>query len=573
MKSKKLFTEILGKDNHGDTWYILIDETHFKSENNVSFYVFPEENLNKDVRWKALHIMRAFLAIIPPYECVMLDFAHNVYDTSYKTDYVTHIRRPPSILAELFDDDYSAQHNFENRGIGTLLLQRIESWAFSNGIKLIKGSLSRSGLFYSIFGPLAISDNSALIAAQTGLWILDISDIQNPSEIFFFTTGESVRDIEVVDDTAYVANGHAGFLIIDVTNPVAPQKVGHLHSKGFLSSLSLVGDFAFLLNYLSSLWIADVSDPTFPVELGRLAIDGNSLAASDSLAYITIPDSGLAVVDVQDPINPKRIGFCSLLGGVEDVEIAGNYAYVGTSIDGLHIIDISDPRSPIDINRFRDGPVSPLIIGGDYVYAAHNGRMYIIDISVPSQAWVAGSTEAIFYQYPQDITIAENYVTLTVGFPSIKTIDVSTSNEPKIVGYYGNWWGGYCIEASEEYLYWGHGPGGFFILRNDLMTAIAEPANNNIPNSFVMLQNYPNPFNAQTCLEYHIPYTTEVFLAVYNVLGQVVIVLENDLPSAGHYNVIWNGRNKDGLDVASGIYFARLRAGDLTTTKKMVLIR
>ena len=143
MRKKKLFTEILGKDNHGDTWYILIDETYFKSQNNVSFYVFPEENLNKDVRWKALHIMRAFLSIIPPDECVMLDFAHNEYDTGYKENDETFIHRL-TIFNEIFDEKLSAKENWENRGIGTLLLKRIEAWAFSNGIKLIKGSISGS---------------------------------------------------------------------------------------------------------------------------------------------------------------------------------------------------------------------------------------------------------------------------------------------------------------------------------------------------------------------------------------------------------------------------------------------
>lgn len=144
MKSQKVFTEVLGKDNHGDTWYVLIDETYFKSDNDVSFYVFPEVNLNKDVRWKALHIMRAFLCITPPNECIMLDFAHNEYDTSYERDDETCISRPPSIFEELFDEEHSSRDNWENRGIGTLLLKRIESWALSNGIKLIKGSISDS---------------------------------------------------------------------------------------------------------------------------------------------------------------------------------------------------------------------------------------------------------------------------------------------------------------------------------------------------------------------------------------------------------------------------------------------
>jgi hypothetical protein len=431
-----------------------------------------------------------------------------------------------------------------------------------------KGSLGRSGSLYSIFGPLAVCYNSVLIAAKTGLWILDGSDIQNPSETLFFTTGETVQDISVVDDTAYVANGHAGLWIIDVTDPVAPQKVGHLHSKGFVSCISLVGDCAFLLNYLSSLWIVDVSNRNSPAELGRLDIDGNSLAVTDTLAFITIPDSGLAVVDVSDPGNPERIGFCSLLGGVEDVEVSGNYAYVGTSIDGLHIIDISDPRHPLEIDDFRGGAVAPLVIAGNYIYAAYNGRVFILDISVPSQVCVAGSTEALFYQYPQDMTIAENYVSLTVGFPSIKTIDVSSPESPEIVGYYGDWGGGYCIEAAEEYLYWGYGPGGFFILRNDLITEIQDPVSNNTPNSYTLLQNYPNPFNDFTTFQYDIPIECHVNLSVYNIIGQKVATLVNEFQQKGRHKIRLNTKN-----LTSGIYFYKLSAAGNVLFKKMVLIR
>jgi len=94
-----------------------------------------------------------------------------------------------------------------------------------------------------------------------------------------------------------------------------------------------------------------------------------------------------------------------------------------------------------------------------------------------------------------------------------------------------------------------------------------------LPQDYALYPNYPNPFNAQTCIQYQIPKSTRVFLAIYNVLGQRVSVLADDLRPAGRYRVIWDGRNSHGLEVASGIYFTRLQAEELTFTKKMVLIR
>ena len=139
MRNQKTFIEELGNDRLGTSWYVLIDETYYSSENNVSFYVFPEENLDKHVRWEALHIMRAYLSIIPPDSCIMLDFCHNNYDTSYRAPHDSFIHRN-----SLFGDIIDYGENWENRGIGTLLLNRVESWAVSHGIKIILGSLSPS---------------------------------------------------------------------------------------------------------------------------------------------------------------------------------------------------------------------------------------------------------------------------------------------------------------------------------------------------------------------------------------------------------------------------------------------
>lgn len=94
--------------------------------------------------------------------------------------------------------------------------------------------------------------------------------------------------------------------------------------------------------------------------------------------------------------------------------------------------------------------------------------------------------------------------------------------------------------------------------------------------NFALEQNYPNPFNPVTTIRYavsgsQIPLHTT--LTIYNVMGQKVRTLIDEPKSAGNYEVIWDGKDENGQSVASGIYFYRIRAGDFTATKKMVILK
>ena len=95
----------------------------------------------------------------------------------------------------------------------------------------------------------------------------------------------------------------------------------------------------------------------------------------------------------------------------------------------------------------------------------------------------------------------------------------------------------------------------------------------NRPNDYALDQNYPNPFNPTTVVAFSLPEAQSVKLDIFNVNGQLVNTLFDDRLEAGHHQVEWDSRNKSGNPVASGIYFYRVKAGDYTNTKKMVLIR
>lgn len=86
-------------------------------------------------------------------------------------------------------------------------------------------------------------------------------------------------------------------------------------------------------------------------------------------------------------------------------------------------------------------------------------------------------------------------------------------------------------------------------------------------------QNWPNPFNPSTTIRYTIADVSDVQLIIYNVLGQQVLQLVNDIQAPGHYNVVWDGHDALGRQVATGVYVYRLIAGKNVAVKKMTFAK
>jgi len=94
-----------------------------------------------------------------------------------------------------------------------------------------------------------------------------------------------------------------------------------------------------------------------------------------------------------------------------------------------------------------------------------------------------------------------------------------------------------------------------------------------LPQSFSLFQNYPNPFNPVTRIKYALPKDCNVKLTIYNILGRKAVTLVNESQAAGYKIVHWDSRSQSRNEVASGIYFYRLKAGDFVETRKMILLR
>jgi hypothetical protein len=100
-----------------------------------------------------------------------------------------------------------------------------------------------------------------------------------------------------------------------------------------------------------------------------------------------------------------------------------------------------------------------------------------------------------------------------------------------------------------------------------------ESQSTTIPTNFALSQNYPNPFNPQTRIDYQVPQTANVNISVYNIVGQLVVTLVDEVKSPGQYSVSWNATNQNGLQLPSGIYLARMVSNNYSATRKLTLLK
>ncbi|NQT61612.1 MAG: lamin tail domain-containing protein [Candidatus Marinimicrobia bacterium] len=94
-----------------------------------------------------------------------------------------------------------------------------------------------------------------------------------------------------------------------------------------------------------------------------------------------------------------------------------------------------------------------------------------------------------------------------------------------------------------------------------------------LPTEFALHHNYPNPFNPITNIKYDIPENTYVRLSIYNTLGQHVIDLVNEDQAPGFYHLQWNGLNKNGTPVSSGMFIYRLTTPEFSKAEKMTYLK
>jgi len=102
---------------------------------------------------------------------------------------------------------------------------------------------------------------------------------------------------------------------------------------------------------------------------------------------------------------------------------------------------------------------------------------------------------------------------------------------------------------------------------------VEDDINANLPGEFSLGQNYPNPFNSRTIIPYHLPRDARVSLRIYNLLGQEIRRLVEEYQEAGRKTALWDGKDRHGRTVSSGVYIYRLQAEESGISRKLVMLR
>lgn len=234
-----------------------------------------------------------------------------------------------------------------------------------------------------------------------------------------------------------------------------------------------------------------------------------------------------------------------------------NYNFIGTAESAEETIDVFDEFDPISpgnvLNLYFDNleKQCPQKLSSDIKPNSASGNIWTFTVENKL--------------YNQNTTLIWDKIDIPSGY-SCYLIDV-TGNEFMDISTLDS----YTFNTQKNL---------FRILVGDktYIDSKIELIQSQLPKKFTLSQNYPNPFNPTTRIRFDMARSGEVKLQVFNILGQKIATLESGYRETGVYHSEWNGRDDQGIQVASGVYIYRLWVRELggkiiVQNKKLILLK
>jgi flagellar hook capping protein FlgD len=309
-------------------------------------------------------------------------------------------------------------------------------------------------------------------------------------------------------------------------------------------------------NIHSLLNLIDVQN-TLPLTIPAMGVDTITLEFS-SATIGSATDT--LIIESDDPVFPiKKIpAYAEVMNffAIIDNEDLSNYEEFGTW--HTSVAQAYGPSS-----RYASLNSSPLPSARFYLTLDKAG-LYEISEIVPR---TVNSTDDALYQFRIDgIPVDSVYInqnTGSGGWVSLgqQTFPANVEVEVRVIDT-GNSTVGPVIRADAV---------KFSLIQE--VSVIDDQLDKNLPTQYKLSQNYPNPFNPTTKINFQLPEKELVKIDVFNALGERVKTLINSEYSAGYHSIQWNGTDRNGGTISSGVYFYQMQAGEYITTKKMIYLR
>lgn len=440
--------------------------------------------------------------------------------------------------------------------------------------------------------------------------------------------------VAVAGNLAVIANSEDGMSVVDISDPANPLVLGHYTPSGsaVVTDVALQGNRAGLLTTVDGqgrLYLLDLTDPANPAELGSVDTPGDArhLSLHDTTAFVADGAAGVQVLNIANPAAPQELGKIESPAGTEaqNLDVSPNpesgAPEVFISFDDetgswLRSYDVTQPDTPVFLNEYyaAEGPIVDFAVNSDRVHIAGsyfelnrslttlitsflgwnhvnkiqiltlpNGRVFVLVYkkSYGIQIWESTRKKKL-----AKIKVTPPETTLTVGgktkfkatgydttgnvIPTKITWSTKTGQIDSSGNYIATTAGKDTIIAAAQIAGTDSSVYGFAYVQ---INPVGVESKTVVVNEFGLYQNFPNPFNPATQIKYSLARSTHVTLKIYNLQGQEVRTLVNQLRPAGSQQVVWDGKDQRGEPVMSGVYFYRIRAGEFVKSRKMILLQ
>jgi hypothetical protein len=436
---------------------------------------------------------------------------------------------------------------------------------------------------------IASTDGNLFVAYLTGMWVIKKMSAGNMEHQAFFPLGYFAEKIQIRNNFAFIASGFAGLWLLDISDLSKPRSIANINTGGYSSDIELSDNYVYIVNYAAQsendtsrgLWIIDISDIYHPhivshhVGIAKFhygASAANSVRKEGDYVYMTQARnngdaSSLEIIDVSNPLQPATISIFKSSYTAHNLDVNKRIVYLATIDGGLRIVDCTDPSNPIEISHIYDSTLVGITVSDSFAFVNRPDSFAVFNISNPQTPLFVGGVSRDFGSYSYfDMTRSNNFVYFAEGY--LGAIDVSNPANPKERAYfYGRHWGR-GVAAKGDTILFADLAAGVWILRNNTVTLVENKNYNIVPKGFELYQNYPNPFNPQTTIEFSVSKDEKVVIDIYNLLGQKIAMLLNEIVRAGIHKISYNG-----INLSSGVYFYRLITPDGSTTKIMTVVK
>jgi len=444
------------------------------------------------------------------------------------------------------------------------------------------------GTYYDHDSPrlLMVSDKRSLVSFNlTGLWY-------EPAPRPAYAHAGPIAALGFHRGRLVTGGGYSSLELFDVQSPAAPAFDTAYFGATNVNAIASAGDVLFtnFLNAwpLSAIRFGDNSITTLSTLLAytrptySLSYYSNPLHDTTSL-LLAAGQHSIDLISVSANWQMRRSYVAGELENVLDYALVDSYLLVSTdgsqiqvykivsgSTTPFHAVFWSSVSTPAPLNHIVYTGMSTTDEGWKYPIILHGfsgNQMY--EIAVRTDGRPALSSLGTL---PVDVTesaLAGNRL-YTIGSRGVGVLDV-TPPVPRIIDYGG--YGGHLIafqdsvlaisDGTAVHLYTFSSPGSSTFVETEIV----------VPDIQYLQPNYPNPFNPRTKIDFELPFTTNIDLGIYDLLGRRVVSLVNGKVAAGTNSVEWDGTDSFGNRVASGVYFYRLTAPGIAETRKMVLLK